>query len=82
MVQGVSFKSPLYQRTQTTGTCLWNDSAAEAESGVRARSRSGGRAAMLLPSLTPIAVGTADCPFRQIRGCSVMGQAFCDTQST
>jgi transaldolase len=31
MLQGVSFKSPLYQMTQTTGTCLWNDSAAEAE---------------------------------------------------
>ena len=27
----VSFKSPLHQMTQTTGTCLWNDSAAEAE---------------------------------------------------
>ena len=25
------FKSPLYQMTQTTPTCLWNDSAAEAE---------------------------------------------------
>src|SRR6188472_2586706 len=31
MVQSVSYKSPLYQMTQTTGTCLWNDSAAEAE---------------------------------------------------
>jgi transaldolase len=31
MLQGVSFKSPLYQMTQTTATCLWNDSAAEAE---------------------------------------------------
>ncbi len=25
------FKSPLYQMTQTTPTCLWNDSASEAE---------------------------------------------------
>jgi transaldolase len=31
MLQGVSFKSPLYQMTQTTETCLWNDSAAEKE---------------------------------------------------
>jgi len=31
MVHSVSFKSPLHQMTQTTGTCLWNDSAAEAE---------------------------------------------------
>src|SRR3954468_10341012 len=31
MLQGVSYKSPLYQMTQTTATCLWNDSAAEAE---------------------------------------------------
>src|SRR6476646_4149374 len=31
MLHGVSFKSPLHQMTQTTGTCLWNDSAAEAE---------------------------------------------------
>ena len=31
MLQGVSFKSPLYQMTQTTATCLWNDSAVEAE---------------------------------------------------
>ena len=30
-LQGVSFKSPLWQMTQTTGTCLSNDSAAEAE---------------------------------------------------
>jgi hypothetical protein len=30
-LQGVSFKSPLWQMTQTTGRCLWNDSAAEAE---------------------------------------------------
>ena len=31
MLHGVSYKSPLHQMTQTTGTCLWNDSAAEAE---------------------------------------------------
>ena len=31
MLHGVSFKSPLHQMTQTTCTCLWNDSAAEAE---------------------------------------------------
>jgi len=31
MLHGVSFKSPLHQMTQTTRTCLWNDSAAEAE---------------------------------------------------
>ena len=31
MPQAVSFKSPLYQMTQTTPTCLWNDSAAETE---------------------------------------------------
>lgn len=31
MLPGVSFKSPLHQMTQTTSTCLWNDSAAEAE---------------------------------------------------
>jgi transaldolase len=31
MLQSLSFKSPLYQMTQTTPTCLWNDSAAEAE---------------------------------------------------
>jgi transaldolase len=28
---GTAFKSPLHQMTQTTATCLWNDSAAEAE---------------------------------------------------
>src|SRR4029077_1623878 len=27
-VRGVSFRSPLHQMTQTTPTCLWNDSAA------------------------------------------------------
>src|SRR4030095_14753316 len=31
MLHGVSFKSPLHQMTRTTRTCLWNDSAAEAE---------------------------------------------------
>src|SRR5262245_66182400 len=31
MLHGVSYKSPLHQMTQTTRTCLWNDSAAEAE---------------------------------------------------
>jgi transaldolase len=31
MLPGVSYKSPLHQMTQTTKTCLWNDSAAEAE---------------------------------------------------
>jgi len=31
MLPGVSYKSPLHQMTQTTRTCLWNDSAAEAE---------------------------------------------------
>ena len=31
MLQSLSFKSPLFQMTQTTPTCLWNDSAAEAE---------------------------------------------------
>ena len=31
MLHSVSFKSPLHQMTQTTATCLWNDSAAEAE---------------------------------------------------
>jgi transaldolase len=33
MVQGseVAFKSPLHKMTQTTPTCLWNDSAARAE---------------------------------------------------
>jgi transaldolase len=31
MLHGVSYKSPLHQMTQTTPTCLWNDSAAEAE---------------------------------------------------
>jgi transaldolase len=30
-VPTLSFKSPLHQMTQTTSTCLWNDSAAEAE---------------------------------------------------
>src|SRR5207244_13621169 len=27
----VTYKSPLHQMTQTTATCLWNDSAAEAD---------------------------------------------------
>src|SRR4026208_754747 len=31
MLPGVSYNSPLHQMTQTTKTCLWNDSAAEAE---------------------------------------------------
>src|SRR5204863_9954551 len=31
MVSMPAFKSPLHQMTQTTPTCLWNDSACEAE---------------------------------------------------
>ena len=31
MLPKLSFKSPLHQMTQTTSTCLWNDSAAESE---------------------------------------------------
>ena len=31
MTSTAAFKSPLHQMTQTTATCLWNDSAAEAE---------------------------------------------------
>jgi transaldolase len=31
MPKSLPFKSPLHQMTQTTPTCLWNDSAAEAE---------------------------------------------------
>src|SRR5215212_1605617 len=31
MLSTAAYKSPLHQMTQTTSTCLWNDSAGEAE---------------------------------------------------
>ena len=33
MAPGATFKSPLHQMTQTTSTCLWNDSCSLAELG-------------------------------------------------
>ena len=39
MPNELAFRSPLHQMTQTTATCLWNDSAAEAELRLLDRAR-------------------------------------------
>ncbi len=38
----VAYKSPLYEMTQTTPTCLWNDSAALSELTLLDRTRCSG----------------------------------------